>query len=66
MHSGRPGGLVHRAASVCGPALPDLWCLMTVLRGKLAVFFFFLSVLFYFPKNPALWLLKEENGQDGY
>ena len=41
---------------------------MTVLREKLAVFlsFFFLSVLFCFPKNPALWLLKEENGQDGY
>lgn len=69
MQPGGWGGLVHTAASVWGLALLGLWGLMTVLRGKLAVFlsfFFFLSVLFYFPKNPALWLLKEANGQDGY
>ena len=35
-------------------------------REVSCLFFFFLSVLFYFPKNQALWLLKEENGQDGY
>lgn len=68
MQPGGQGRLVHTTASVWGLALLDLWGLMTVLREKLAVFlsFFFLSVLFCFPKNPALWLLKEENGQDGY